>query len=782
VFQLQQADRARPSVEASLDDLRPERHRRAWRIFLLCSAVGIGVYQLTPVGIWRDAIYQLFGLSSAAAIVAGVRMHRPARRLPWYLMAAGQLLWSLADAVFSWDATIMGRDRFPSPADPFYLAGYPMVAAGLYLLIRGRRPRRDVAGFLDSAVLTVGLGLLSWVLLARPTIANYHESVAAAAVAAAYPVADILLFGLLIRLITTPGGRTASLRLLVVAMVLLIIVDTAASTLDLLTFDSTAAINFLWLASYAAWGAAALTPSMYALSEPTTSTDIRFSRKRLAALTLAVLVAPGTLVAQYLVGVPVDIWAVAIGSVAMFLLVVARMNLAITQIIAANGQRAQAQDALAHQAAHDALTGLPNRRQVVALIAGALSRAQRSGAVIGLLFIDLDGFKKVNDTLGHAAGDELLRIVGTRLQAAIRAGDVVARLGGDEFVVLLEPLDEQASAVHVADRVVAAISGPIILPDGREASVGASVGVAVSQDGANDPDVLLHEADVAVYRAKHYGRGRTEVFDASLRQDIRTRNELQTSLSAAMAGEELVLHYQPILHVPSGDLQGYEALVRWIRPGIGMVPPADFIPMAEQSDLICDLDAWVLRHAIQQLARWNEQTGTHDLVMAVNVSGRHIARPRIVADVRDALSGDGIDASQLVLEITETALIDDPVALTNLAELRRIGVGIAIDDFGTGYSSIARLEDLPVDIIKIDRRFLDHTTKFADKLLKLIVQTAHALDLAAIAEGVENEQQLKLLASINCESAQGYYLGRPLDAVHINAQGHGQARPLLRMR
>jgi EAL domain-containing protein (putative c-di-GMP-specific phosphodiesterase class I) len=201
--------------------------------------------------------------------------------------------------------------------------------------------------------------------------------------------------------------------------------------------------------------------------------------------------------------------------------------------------------------------------------------------------------------------------------------------------------------------------------------------------------------------------------------------------------------------------------------------------MAEQSDLICDLDTWVLRHATQQLAGWNQQTGNRELVMAVNISGRHVARPRIVADVRNAVADAGIEARQIVLEITETALIDDPIALTSLAELRRIGIGIAIDDFGTGYSSIARLEDLPVDVIKIDRRFLDHTTKSADKLLRLIVQTAHALDLAVIAEGVENEEQLKLLASIDCESAQGYYLGRPVDAGQIDPPRKGPARPLL---
>jgi EAL domain-containing protein (putative c-di-GMP-specific phosphodiesterase class I) len=228
--------------------------------------------------------------------------------------------------------------------------------------------------------------------------------------------------------------------------------------------------------------------------------------------------------------------------------------------------------------------------------------------------------------------------------------------------------------------------------------------------------------------------------------------------------------------VTSGEVQGYEALVRWPRPGLGMVPPADFVPMAEQSDLICDLDVWVLRHAVSQLARWNEQTGSRDLVLAVNVSGRHIARTRIVDDVREAISGLRVEASQLVLEITETALVDDPVALTNLADLRRMGVAISIDDFGTGYSSIARLEQFPVDFIKVDRRFLDPSTKSAEKLLRLIVQTAHALDLPAVAEGVETPDQLGLLESIDCEFAQGYHLGRPVEEAQISfSANHGRA-------
>ncbi len=758
----------------------PGRHPRLWWLFLLGCLLGVVAYQLTPVGLGRDVIYQLFGLASAAAILIGVRIHRPARRLPWHLMAAGQLIWSIADAVFAFDGTVLGNERFPSPADPVYLAGYPVVAAGIYLLIRGRRPRRDVAGLLDTAIVTVGLGLVAWVLLARPALRQYQDSPAAAVVGVAYPVADMLLLAVMIRLVTTPGGRTRSLRLLIGALVTLVVVDTTATALDLLTFASSDGINFLWLLSYAAWGAAALTPSMVALSEPTADTRVQFTRTRLLALTAAVLVAPSTLVAQQLLGHPPDVWAVALSSVAMFLLVVARMSLSIDQISAANRQREQAQQALAHQAAHDALTGLPNRRQAVELIRRALGRSRRSDTVVGLLFVDLDGFKRVNDTLGHRAGDELLRHVADRMTASVRSGDLVARLGGDEFVVLLEGLDQQGSAVAVAERLITEIAGITRLGDGREVSIGASVGLSVSHDVGTDPDRMLQEADVAVYRAKREGRGRVEVFDEQLRKEIEQRTRLTEELGAAIIDDALVVHYQPILHLGSGGVQGYEALVRWVRPDGSLMQPGDFIPVAEQSDLICDVDTWVLRHATHQLAAWNRSSGTRDLAMAVNLSARHIARPRVVADVRDAIEAAGIEPGQLLLEITETALIDDMVALSALQQLRALGVSVSIDDFGTGYSSIARLEHLPVDIIKIDRRFLDPNTRSAEKFLRLIVQTAHALDLEVIAEGVEDEQQLALLRELHCESAQGYYLGRPVPAERLHPERERHGRSLLR--
>ena len=675
-------------------------------------------------------------------------------------MAAGLLVWSLADAVFAWDATIMGRDRFPSPADLLYLAGYPLIAAGLYGLIRGRRPRNDIAGFLDSSILTISLGILSWVLLARPILDSYQDSPLAATVAVAYPVADILLLGLLVRLVSTPSGRTRSLHLLVSAIVALIVVDTAASALDLLTFESSDAINFLWLLSYALWGVAALTPSMYALSDaPTDSTPIKFSRTRLALLTVAVLVAPATRIVQELAGGRVDFWAVTIGSVLMFVLVMARMNQSIHQISLANQQVVQAHEALEYLAAHDPLTGLPNRREAIDRITGALARARRSGSITGLLFIDLDGFKQVNDTLGHAAGDELLTRVAGRMKNQVRAGDVVARLGGDEFVVLLEPLDQQASAIEVANRLIDAVSQPITLAGGRQVRIGASIGVTVNQDAVTEADILMHEADIAVYRAKRAGRGRVEIFDANLRAEVAERAELKADLAGALADDstsQLVLHYRPVIDVASETVHGYTAVVRWNRPGHGDVDADEFLPLATQSELICDLDTWMIRNASQQLAHWSRHNPSQQLTMAVPIAGRHLTRPRLIADVTDALHAASIRSGQLIIEITDTGQLDDAVALANLEALHRAGVQICVHDLGTSYDSLLQFTTLPIDMVRLDRRFSELSDGPSQTLLELITRTAHSLNLTVIADTLDTKQQLQRLRSLPEDSRPDY--------------------------
>jgi diguanylate cyclase (GGDEF)-like protein len=471
-------------------------------------------------------------------------------------------------------------------------------------------------------------------------------------------------------------------------------------------------------------------------------------------MTVAVLIAPGILGVQQLTGSRIDVGAVAIGSVVILGLVMARMRVGIGQITAANSQLELLRDELAFQAAHDPLTGLPNRPEAMRLIHAALSRAQRSGDLLALLFIDLDGFKAVNDAHGHHAGDEVLREVARRVRDEIRAGDTAARLGGDEFVVLVSPIESVTSASEVARRVVSAISQPISITGG-EANVGASIGIALNHDLLTDADALLHEADTAAYRAKANGRGRIELFATALDRQA----DLEDAIAHAIGHDELIVHYQPIIDVATGRVAGCEALLRWNRSGVGMVLPSQFIPVAESSDLICDLDTWVLYQATQVLSEWSRVEELSDLFITVNISGRHINTPRIQADVADALAAHQVEPGRLVLEFTETVLIDEQLALGNLDALRKLGVGLALDDFGTGYSSIAQLTRLPIDRVKIDRSFLNSSSPSARRLLQLMIYAAQSSGLGIVAEGVELPEQLAFLETLGVEHAQGHLFG-----------------------
>jgi diguanylate cyclase (GGDEF)-like protein len=739
------------------------------RAYLLVVGVVVVASEGLPTPlIVQDVVYSLVGLSVAVAIVVGIRRYQPRSAAAWYLMAAGQGLWVLADSIFSWQQDLLKLDTFPSVADFFYLLGYPTFAVGLALLVRGRsRARRDLGTLLDCATVTAGMGLLSWVVLDRPTIESLHQSIGAATIATAYPIMDILLVGALVRLISSPGGRSTAFRYLLTALLLLIIADTLSVAFDLYASNQFAAVDYLWLFSYAAWGAAALHPSMTKLSEPGTSMEIRFRGVRLLAAVLATLISPAILTVHQVTGVSIDVWAVIIGSVVMFLLVVIRMNLAIEQIAAAHESLEILQDELAVQATHDPLTGLANRTQSMRLLAGALGRTRRRDTTVGLLFIDLDGFKAVNDTHGHRTGDEVLRQVAHRMAQEIRDGDFVGRLGGDEFLVGIEDVVDETSAAILANRLIAAISEPIWVGEDLMVQVGASVGIAMGRGGETSVETLLHEADLAVYRAKDAGRGRVELFSGTARAALKQRNDIERALTDAIARDELVLHYQPILNLETGLVECYEALVRWDRPGVGLLPPDEFLPIAESSDLICDLDAWVMRAAVAQLSHWNKQRGDRDLQVAVNVSGRHISQHRIQRDVAGALRIGSVDPGQLVVEVTETVLMDGSVAAANLKALRGTGVVVSLDDFGTGYQSSTQLSRLPIDVVKIDREFVDASSASARSLLELMVKAAHAFGFRVVAEGVECEEQLDLARGLGCQYVQGFYLGRPLPADQV---------------
>jgi diguanylate cyclase (GGDEF)-like protein len=734
--------------------------------YLVVTSLVIVAFEALPMPrLLTDLMYSLVSLSVCVAIVVAVRRYRPRAALAWYLMAAGQGFWVVADSLYSYLQDVRHVEPFPSVADGFYLVGYPLLAVSLGLLVRGRNgSRRDPGPMLDSATVTAGLCLLSWMVIARPTIDSLHHEVGAAAVAAAYPAMDILLVGALVRLVSTPGGRSVAFRYLLGALMLLIAADTLSAAFDLYSSYEFAGVDYLWLFSYAAWGAAALHPSMTQLSDPVVNPEIRFRGVRLVAVVVATLIAPSMLAVHQVTGVPVDVWAVIVGTVVMFLLVVMRMNLSIEQIAAAHEALEQLQDELAVQATHDPLTGLANRTQSMRLLAGALGRGRRRSSTVGLLFIDLDGFKGVNDNHGHRSGDEVLRHVARRMSQQIREGDFVARLGGDEFIVGIEDVVDESSAVTLAHRLIAAISEPIRIDEDLTVHVGASVGIALGRAGETDVETLLHEADLAVYRAKAAGRGCAELFNSTARAALKERNDIERALVGAIADNELVLHFQPIIEVATGRVDCYEALVRWDRPGYGLLPPDEFLPIAESSDLICQLDTWVLRAAVAQLSRWNRQRGDRELKVAVNVSGRHISQHRIQSDVAGALRVSTVDPGQIVVEVTETAVMDGSVAATNLEALRKSGVVVSLDDFGTGYQSSAQLSRLPIDVLKIDRRYVDVSSASDRSLLELMVKAAHAFGSRVVAEGVETAEQLELIRGLGCEYAQGYHLGRPAPA------------------
>ncbi len=744
------------------------------QVYLLTVTAAVICVEVLPVpALVRDAVFAVVGLAVVIAIQVAIVRYRPRAAAAWHVMAAGQLLWVIADSLHSWQRGAADTPVFPSIADIFALLAYPVIAVGLGMLTIGRaKAARDLGPFLDGAAITAGLGLLSWVLLAGPTSENAANSPYSAFVATAYPVMDILLVGALIRLISSPGGRSPAFGYLLGALTLLITADTLSVVLDLHGVDPVYALGSFRMFAYALWGAAVLHPSMAKLSDPAIQPDTRFRGTRLLAVVLATMIAPVVLAVQQFAGVPLDVWPVVLGSMVVLLLVIVRMSLAVEQIASIHQSLEVLQDELAVQARHDPLTGLPNRTQVMRMIAGALGRNRRRQGTVGLLFIDLDGFKVVNDSHGHRAGDEVLREVAHRMESELREGDFVGRLGGDEFLVGIEDVADETATVDLANRLIAAVSQEIHLDTGVTVTVGASIGIALGRGGATDVESLVHEADLATYQAKAAGRGRVELFGGRYRSAPRDRDDIESALAYAITHDELVLHYQPIVDLETGQVDCYEALVRWDRPGRGLVPPDEFLPAAESSDLICELDAWVLRAAIGQLGRWNLERADCALQVAVNISGRHVGQDRILNDVVSALRGETVIPAQLVLEVTETAPVDATAAVDNLVALRALGVVISLDDFGTGYQSIAQLSRLPIDILKIDREFVDTSTATARSVLDLMVRTAHVFGARVIAEGVEKAEQLELVRSLGCEYAQGFYLGRPAPAETFPAGVH----------
>jgi diguanylate cyclase (GGDEF)-like protein/PAS domain S-box-containing protein len=435
----------------------------------------------------------------------------------------------------------------------------------------------------------------------------------------------------------------------------------------------------------------------------------------------------------------------------------------ITQIQDVSAQK-EAADALAHQALHDPLTGLPNRTLFIDRLEQALARGRRNGARLAVVFIDIDRFKVVNDSLGHETGDALLMQIGARLTQAVRATDSVARFGGDEFVILFDGIADEDMAMSLTDRVRRELMRPFTLEGDEELYATGSLGVALSGATSGAAE-LVRDADAAMYRAKADGGAHAELFSSALRHEAVERLRTERALRKGLPRGELRLHYQPIWSLETGRIVAAEALVRWARPGHGLVSPGGFVGVAEECGLIQALGEWVLRDACRQAAAWRAELGAAaPLPVHVNVSARELAQPDLPSVVASALADAGLDPVDLVLEITETGLLERtqrPASV--LRAIKQTGVRIALDDFGTGYSSLSYLERFPIDELKLDREFVARLDGSGAEpvLVGAILAMAHALGLVVVAEGVETEQQATVLRELGCERAQGYALARP---------------------
>ena len=420
---------------------------------------------------------------------------------------------------------------------------------------------------------------------------------------------------------------------------------------------------------------------------------------------------------------------------------------------------------------YDPLTGLANRSLFIERMDQALARLRRNKDPLAVLFVDLDRFKQVNDSLGHAAGDQLLLEAAGRLKAAVRENDDVARFGGDEFAVLCQDIEDLGATIQIARRVLDAFSVPFVF-NTRELFVTASVGIAFASSGYETAEVILQNADAAMYRAKDGGRARFDVFDDSMQHTIATQLELESALRQAVGHHELRVHYQPLLANDAHTTIGFEALVRWERPGFGLVGPGEFIAVAEETGMIVDIGAWILNEACQQAAAWATQWPERRLGVAVNISSRQVLKGDILQTVRAALVNSGLDPALLTLELTETTLIDDALnAQAILRDLRELGVSIALDDFGTGYSSLTYLRTFPIDIIKIDGSFIRTlgVEREATAIVSSLTSLAKTLNMKVTAEGIEDTIQLEAVVELGCDILQGYLFSRPKEASEIQA-------------
>jgi diguanylate cyclase (GGDEF)-like protein/PAS domain S-box-containing protein len=1043
--------------------------QRAWLLYLVSAEAALLAYLFVP-GFRQGFVFNLIALSSPIAIVQAVRMWKPAVTAPWYLFALGQALFVAGDAItYNYEKFFGTALPFPSIGDVLYLSVYPCLIAGILLLVRRRSPGRDREGLIDSLIVAVGLGVISWSFLMGPIAHDSSSTPLQKLVSMGYPFMDLVLLTVVVRLAIAPGRRGLAFYLLPAAALFLFATDFLYSYISVqgLVYDQSGYLEAGWATFYILWGAAALHPSMAALSDRAPDKEIRLTRARLVLLGAASLTAQLVRVVQALRGEHSDLWVITGSTTTLFILVAIRMSGLVHKLELSFGRekalrtagaslvtatnresiyaaamyaasplanqgrarllvRVESEEAteldhfvvvatsedgdsvvgfdvvlplpdhaallahrstagewvpevaemyglppstaylltiplflrgelngllvvgsadklpasacdalealssqvalalesaaltedlvrqqsearfsslvqnssdvvlvvdadsnvrymspsvqrvlgysapelegtklmdiintedktrvlqflttgarehddhpartefrmrhcddfwlhaeavctnllhdenvrgivlnirdvserkafeeqLAHQAFHDSVTGLANRALFKDRVEHALERQTRDTQPVSVLFMDLDDFKTINDSLGHAAGDLVLGEVGERLRGCLRAADTGARLGGDEFAILLEDSTDGVEATEVAARILTALEGVFQL-ENKEVFVRASIGIASSdfgtEGGPEGAEELLRNADVAMYMAKEAGKGRYQVFEPAMHDTALRRLELKADLQRAIDSNEFTLHYQPIIVLQTGEIEGLEALLRWQHPERGLAQPLSFVPLAEETGLIVPIGAWVLReacvHARDLQDRYPKAKPLH---IAVNLSARQLQRPELVEEVAQILHDTRLAPSSLIIEITESVMMQDmELSIQRLGELKNLGIQLAVDDFGIGYSSLNYIRRFPVDILKVDKSFIDGVADSGEEsaLTAAIIELAGILRLRPVAEGIERPEQVERLLELQCELGQGYYFAKPMPIEGIHELLH--ARQVLQAR
>jgi diguanylate cyclase (GGDEF)-like protein len=632
------------------------------------------------------------------------------------------------------------------------VAAYPFLLRALRGVVTAHRRVREADVIVEAALVGTAVGIVLHAVMGSWREGTFTEAWgdAAGGFSATLVALDVALLVIGARSLQTPGAWRSSLGLLHTGLVALLLAHVWQAMEASRGRPGGSVASTLALFALLAMAAAAVHPSSRAEPIQPLEQPKLFSTSHAAIVVVALLAAPVVLVVQAIRQVSASPTVATGATISGSILAVYLVGLL--------RERADTE----RQATHDGLTGLPNRTLVVDRLDRAIAHARRSGSSCAVLFVDLDRFKDVNDTFGHAAGDELLKGVAARLLGCVREEDTVARLSGDEFVLLLPHLDEPDAAVVVARRVLDAL-GTSIRVAGEPMLIAGSLGLATYPVDGDTPEDLLASADAAMYRAKESPGNSWEVFSGQLASDARERLRIEAALLNGIERGELVLHYQPVIDLATGKTVGAEALCRWQHPERGLLPPSEFIPIAERSDLIVALGEWAIYEACRELRRWRDLgVGGHSI--AVNASTRQFGRG-LSSTVSSALRTTGANAEDLVIELTESTIVDDTdsVAAT-LNELHELGVRSAIDDFGTGYCGLGYLSALPVTSLKIDRSFVQTMTPSGAAIVGATIAMGKALGLSLVAEGVETPDQQRFLLDQGCDRAQGYLFGKPMPA------------------